>query len=647
MKIKTKKTVFVFLCYLIIQGLPFSALKTVAQDKSYTLSGLVTDESDNWINEAIVTLEPIGINVLSDANGNFLLEVDPKKLKNSTFNLQAEKVGYLTAKISIDSLDIVEGIQGIVLKMESNPIDSDIIGFTVEMEPSGNFAGTLAQFHVFVPESADTIKAALYISRHGMGNISNAVLQQFAEEERVALVGMFGDPVQRGVDDVAVLDVFIDSLSKLSGHPELSNVPVMTFGHSNGTGFSASWPRDRPDRTIAWVSYHPGFSNYLQYTNTEKVPSMVMLGSIDKYLLRSRQDTVVAHMRKTRNAAMCAMMEGGIGHGPSDVDATWAFITEFYKSAMRLRLADDGTLKPIQIDHGWLGEIYNFEEGGRQLLDIASYENFTDGWLSANWFPDEEFARHWQCYGLTAGLCANSPFTINFKLIDGTSRTALDGVRIYLKDTSFISDNKGDIVLELELGNYTYSMQKTGYTSLSGSITATRDAEIILQMVKKKYHLLIEVRDSSTNAIIPGAIFRIDNTLYESDEHGHCSMILEYGDYMYRLSKDGYDQRSDSMSVSSDSTLTLLLSATPNATGLPPSIKMLTYPNPVIEILTIETSTHSEQYYEIYDITGELIRREMVTTNKVRWDVRGLSPGIYFIQVKGRGRTATQKILKR
>jgi dienelactone hydrolase len=287
------------------------------------------------------------------------------------------------------------------IKMEPESLDTSIPGFTAEMTAPEKRKGTKAEFHVYIHESVKKVKAAFYISRHGMGDLTKPELQKFAKEEQVALIGMYGDPVQRGVDSVAELDKYIQKLAKISGHPELPNVPIMSFGHSNGTGFAASWPRDRPEQVIAWIGFHPGFNDYLQYPNTENVPAMIMAGSIDKYLIKHRQDKTVANMRKTRNAAMNMMLEGDVGHGPADHGATWVFITEYLKAAMRVRLNDDGSLKPVNIKEGWLGERYDLEKGGRQKLTVAPYDKFKGDKSIANWLPDEEFAKQWQHYGKT------------------------------------------------------------------------------------------------------------------------------------------------------------------------------------------------------------------------------------------------------
>lgn len=396
-----KKTPFAF---WLVFGAMLLGGTAMAEGQSYVLKGKVMDTSDNWLNGAKVALVPVGTKTLTDANGEFELEFTldkPLKRKRgkNIGSIVVAREGHVSKRIPIRSMQFFTSGKPLVVKLNPVPVDSSLVGFTTEMKAPKGRKGTKAQFHVYIPESVEKVRAAFYISRHGMGDIKRPVLRKFAADQQVALVGMMGDPVQRGVKSVAVLDEHLKRLAEMSGHPELPDVPIMCFGHSNGTGFSASWPRDRPDRVIAWVAFHPGFSGYLQYPNTEKVPAMVMCGTADKYLKNARQDRVVANLRKTRNAAMCVMMEGGVGHAPADQDSTWVFITEFLKAAMRVRLAEDGTLNPVSIESGWLGATYNYDEGGRQLLDVAPYARFTGDKSTANWFPDEAFARTWQAYG--------------------------------------------------------------------------------------------------------------------------------------------------------------------------------------------------------------------------------------------------------
>ncbi|MDP4625872.1 MAG: hypothetical protein NWT08_12120 [Akkermansiaceae bacterium] len=378
-----------------------------------TVTGKVMDTDDNWLNDVKVSMKPIETEAMTDPNGDFVFEFAPgEKLEPNKrgiiATLKFEKEGHLDENIRIRNMNFFSKGKPLEVKMKPDPLEEEgIVGFTTPMNTVNGMdkeAKGDAEFHVYIPESVEKVRAAFYLSRHGMGNIVHPILQKFAEEEKVALVSMYGDPVQRGLTDVSLTDEHMKKLAEMSGHPELVDAPILTFGHSNGTGFAACWPAQRPEKSLGWISFHPGFNAYLQFPNTEKIPSMVMLGTVDKYFLNGRQDDTVKELRKTRDAAMCTMLEAGVGHGPVDPDIVWEFVVEFCKAAMRVRLGDDGELKPIKIEDGWLGATYNVDESGRQLLEIAPYAEFKGDKSTANWLMDEQFAKVWQKYAQTDHL---------------------------------------------------------------------------------------------------------------------------------------------------------------------------------------------------------------------------------------------------
>lgn len=384
-------------------GTPLIAGQTV------TVTGKVMDTDDNWLNDVRILMNPLKAVATSDPNGDFTFEfVYDETMKPSKRGILAalifQKQGHLDYRIRIRSTDFFSKGKPLVVKLKPDPMEEGVVGFTTQMvtvNGLGKDASGEAEFHVYIPESVEKVRAAFYLSRHGMGNITHPVLQKFAEEEQVALVGMYGDPIQRGLHDVSLTDEHVKKLADLSGHPELVDAPILTFGHSNGTGFAACWPAQRTEQSLGWISFHPGFNAYLQFPNTEKVPAMVMLGTVDKYFVNGRQDETVKELRRTRDGAICTMMESGVGHGPVDSDIVWEFVVEFCKATLRVRLADDGELKPIQIEDGWLGAPYDLEAGGRQLLEIAPYVDFKGDKSTANWLMDEEFAKAWQTYART------------------------------------------------------------------------------------------------------------------------------------------------------------------------------------------------------------------------------------------------------
>ena len=414
----------------------------ILQGAEYSIKGKVSDTSDNWLNNATVTSEKLQTKTATDPNGNFELNLNisatvKPDAKGNIAYIKFSAEDHITQTISIKNIEFFTKNKALSIKLEPISLKGDVIGFKTKM-PTVNVVGLYlhklkaktgygsastnipleafekafkdettygdknktsdAEFHVYIPKSVKKVKAAFFISRHGMGNLTSPVLRKFAEKEKVALVGFLGNPTQRGLFPVSLLDPFIEKLAKLAKHPELTEVPILTFGHSNGTGFSACYASERPEKVIAWISYHSGYSNYLQFPNTENVPSLVMHGRLDGWL-KHKQDETVQNMRKYRNAAMCMMMEGNVGHGPVNKETTWEFIVEFCTAAMKARLSEGNTLKPVDINSGWLGAIYDPKGENQQNLDIAEYSKFKGDKTTANWLFDEKFAKVWQAYG--------------------------------------------------------------------------------------------------------------------------------------------------------------------------------------------------------------------------------------------------------
>ncbi len=407
-----------------------------AAGNQYTLSGKISDTSDNLLPDVRVALKRAGVVTNTDGNGKFSLSFTSDKPlvkdKKEVYDyLEIDKDGYQGRTVNIPDLSFFD--KPVAEKLEPNPIGEDNVGFSTRMSLDYTyppirvdadysliseskwkdfFAGMDGKkkdgptdrvyFHAYVPKNAKKLKAVFLLSRHGIGSIDHPVLRDFAARHSIALVGMLGDPVQRGFYPVSVIDEHLKKLGQMVNHPELATVPILTFGHSNGTGFAGSFPSQRTDRVIAWISYHSGGSFHLQFPNVEKVPGLAMHGQIDQFV-NAGQEQTVKNLRKDRNAALAMMMEGNVGHGPVDKgqNATWTFIVQFCEAAMRIRLNDDGTLKPVIIENGWLGANYDRSQGGQQELAVAPYAEFKGDRSVANWLPDKKFAEAWQLYGKT------------------------------------------------------------------------------------------------------------------------------------------------------------------------------------------------------------------------------------------------------
>jgi hypothetical protein len=228
--------------------------------------------------------------------------------------------------------------------------------------------------------------------------MDHPVLRRFAEQHRVGLVGLMGPAVQRGIVPTHLLDTPLRALGESIGHPEIADLPVLLFGHSNGTGHATAYASSRPERVIAWVSYHSGFGWQLLLPGLERAPGLILHGQLDQWF-ENGQEAAFRHLRSKRNAPVTMMVEGNVGHGPVDLDATWELIVSFCEACLRLRGVQD--LREVNPAEGWLGACYDRAAGGQQLLEVGTMGEFTQDASTASWLPDETFALIWQRYGIT------------------------------------------------------------------------------------------------------------------------------------------------------------------------------------------------------------------------------------------------------
>ena len=212
------------------------------------------------------------------------------------------------------------------------------------------------------------------------------------------------------------MDEALRKLGEEAGHPEFAKLPFVAFGFSNGSGFATGCAMLWPERCIAWCGGHSNLSQHFVIPEIERSIGLAVHGMNDGYLtggipnpknptpeqsplITRTRDDAVAWLRATRNAPVAFAMHPSNGHG-MDMQA----MQDFFAVTIKLRNPrqdENGNwiLDPIRLEDGWLGQRYDREKGGEQLLEIKPYADVPEAerknW---NWLPTEEFARKWQDY---------------------------------------------------------------------------------------------------------------------------------------------------------------------------------------------------------------------------------------------------------
>ena len=403
----------------------------LAQAETFVLRGTVRDPSRNTLPGVKLVLQGTTARAITDAQGEFELTSE----KRPTGRVIVTRPGY-----SEQHLDLPEGTGPMEVTMTRNQNDAGLVRFSTQISLShslttvqskapallprpltdevyrafiarhGELPAEEVVVRVYLPANATRISAIFLISEHGVGGpmMEHPLFRQFADRQGIALVGVLGDPIQRGIYPSAALVALLADVGKEVQHPQIATVPMLTFGHSNGTGFSVLQAALQPDRVLGWISYQSGASWHLVFPGIERSPGLVMHGQKDKLFVD--QDRTVATLRSERNAPVSLLVAGDAAHWPADRPKTYEMVIAFAEACLRVRapqgLAPGRPLAPVQVSGGWLGGHYDRAAGGLQSPPIAPYSGFTGEKPTANWLPDETFARTWQRFSATGSVAA-------------------------------------------------------------------------------------------------------------------------------------------------------------------------------------------------------------------------------------------------
>ena len=268
--------------------------------------------------------------------------------------------------------------------------------------------GQPAFFHLWIPPPVRRAKGLLVFSWHGCGGplAEYAELRYLAGALDCAVIGFGGETVKRGFTPPRILLDALADLARQSKHPEIAHAPMLVFGHSNGTGFSAGFTAREPDRVFGWIAFKSANGRQFSKPPIYRIPGLVISGERDRSYFNN-QLTTVERLRHDHHALMHMIVEPGAGHGPRRF-TSYSILLAFIRTAFRLGVPPeaDATRGPVKLVRpteadGWLGQNWDKASGGGQVLPIAPYAAFTGDKTRASWLPARDYARLWREFSHT------------------------------------------------------------------------------------------------------------------------------------------------------------------------------------------------------------------------------------------------------
>lgn len=253
-------------------------------------------------------------------------------------------------------------------------------------------------FNFWIPENIKVVKGVYVVITHGYGGklVQNNAFRDMLRRTDCALVYFYDEELKGFSDQMMCGNIVLNALKDFavqSGHPELENAPLATWGHSNGAAFAARFAAWKPERFFSVTAYKSAFGKQFELPELKDIPTQVIVGELDNQYGDNGQDISVQNMRGM-GALVHFAVDKGAGHGPNQ-DKSNSFCIPFMEKAFKLRVpADADTTKgPVKLNaidetSGWLGN--------PETKEIAPYSSYSGDKKTASWFFDETFANQWK-----------------------------------------------------------------------------------------------------------------------------------------------------------------------------------------------------------------------------------------------------------
>jgi hypothetical protein len=282
-----------------------------------------------------------------------------------------------------------------------------------EFAASTNMVGREVRFEarLFVPTSVTQVRAVMVFVSYGTTwqlyestawrraaeSVGSALLlagPNFVDAERLGLDGNIWRDVSLGGGD-GLLAV-VRQLATDSRHPELLNAPLAFWGWSAAGNFGATFAKQYPERTLAFIRYHSQQRPFPVDLNVTKgIPALLLAGGKDT-TERVEDAETLARSGRALGAPWTFVIEPNVPHGIIDGKAGIEFFTNsgdlmipWLTAVVRQRAPQAGTpMRPIGDDVGWIGD--------NKTGEVWSAVGFSGSRADNTWLPDEPSARGWQ-----------------------------------------------------------------------------------------------------------------------------------------------------------------------------------------------------------------------------------------------------------
>lgn len=225
-------------------------------------------------------------------------------------------------------------------------------------------------YGIYVPSTAEKIRGVMVFQHgcsqeeFGISRHCDVQYQAFARKWDLAII----EPAIYGLCDVwaypengsyKALLLALTKAGARTAHPELAEAPLLVWGHSGGGFWVLSMLHEHPERLIAAVAYSAAWDPLWDYLpEAYEVPILFRHSGpgegADNIPATARHS--FAHLRAHDAPASIAYTKGE-NHNHSHIRS---ITIPFWEAALQQRLAEDGSLKPLDRNLTYLADTLSF-----------------------------------------------------------------------------------------------------------------------------------------------------------------------------------------------------------------------------------------------------------------------------------------------
>ncbi|PTX94616.1 hypothetical protein DB354_12865 [Opitutus sp. ER46] len=273
---------------------------------------------------------------------------------------------------------------------------------TNPVTPPGRKSSSRSTVYVYVPAEAKQVRALLLLQQNVVEQMISVhpAIRRVCDANAVAIAWC-----SPGFDLVfkerpAELHALVQDQFRRFGHsigyPELGDVPLIAFGHSNTCAYAQNGAEARPDRVLAVLATH-GW-NGVNALHRYRGPVLVYVGTFweqKQQTLGNSANKPVASLAEVQRRLRAGPMpisileEYGSGHFDYS-EPVVEFFARYIERAIQRRLAADGSLREVDLTTGWIAAVPEFPHGPitvRRYADATAAER-----ASSPWYFDRELA---------------------------------------------------------------------------------------------------------------------------------------------------------------------------------------------------------------------------------------------------------------